>query len=63
MNVTLTNLLADHGSIVVFEGVDPKGRAVSVSVDHRPAQDIADILFADGELDVDCESWQVGYLG
>lgn len=64
MAVRITNLFADHGTIVQFLGEDEEsGDVVIVSADHRPAQDISLALEA-GEEDVyvDAEPWQVSTL-
>lgn len=71
--ITLTGLHADHGSIVVFEGIEDveddgsvdavlDARTVLVSVDHRPAQDIWNALVAGEHVMVDPEEWQIRWL-
>jgi len=44
MNVTATRLVDDHGTIVIFEGMDATGEIVYFASDHRPAQAIADAI-------------------
>jgi hypothetical protein len=51
--------LVDQGTVVVFTGTDEHQRIVTFAVDHRPAQDIVDIIRGAGELVVGIESWQV----
>ena len=59
MIIEVTNVVADYGTIVVFAGIDGEGRWVTFGVDHREAQDIADILYADGPFPVAVEGWQI----
>lgn len=58
MNVTVTAVVADHGTIVVFGGVTDEGRQVHFGVDHRPAQGLADAL-AEGPVDAVIEPYQI----
>ena len=52
-------LVADHGTVVVFEGIDSQGRIVTFGVDHRPAQDLALWIEREGSVPVHVEGWQV----
>jgi hypothetical protein len=59
LTVELQEVLSDQGTVVVFQGVDDEGRTVRFAVDHRSAQDLADILYEDGPFPVAIEDWQV----
>lgn len=60
MEVTVTEIVRDEGSIVLFRGVTDDGSAVVFACDHRPAQDIVNALI-EGDEDVTCfiEDWQI----
>lgn len=59
MNVVVTHVVRDEGSIVVFGAGSPDGdRTFHVACDHRMAQDIVDALPA-GPVEVDIEGWQI----
>jgi hypothetical protein len=57
--VEVHELVADHGSVVTFQGSDADGGLVTFSADWRSAQGIADILYAEGPFPVAIEPWQV----
>lgn len=46
-------------SVVVFEGTLDDGTRVQFGADHRNAAEMADLVFADGELVCAVESWQI----
>lgn len=64
MRLTVTEPVADHGSIVMLRGIEHEtDRVVTFAADHRPAQDIVNAL-ADGEdVEVEIEDWQVMSIG
>ena len=51
--------IVDGGSVVLFTGTDANDRVVTFAADHRCAQDIVNIVRAEGELVCGVESWQV----
>lgn len=62
MELFVTAVLRDEGSIVVFSGITTESdtlRTVSFAVDHRMAQPIADALSSGEDVYVDVEHWQV----
>jgi molybdopterin synthase catalytic subunit len=66
MEILLHRLVHDAGSVVVFEGTvsdenDP-GRIVTVTVDHRIAQDLAFMIDTGDTPLVDAEDWQVSSI-
>ena len=63
--ITVTEVLADHGSVVLMRGIEHEtDRVVTFAVDHRPAQHIADALAAGEDVEVyDVEDWQVMSAG
>ena len=65
MQVTLTALHDDHGSVVRFEGIlYESDETVLVAVDHRTAQAIIDAWVddEDAEIEIEAEGWQVSRL-
>jgi hypothetical protein len=42
--VTVSHVVADQGTIVIFDGTDEYGNDVRFAADHRQAQAIADAL-------------------
>lgn len=63
--VTVIEVVADHGSIVLLRGVEHEtDRTVTFACDHRPAQAIADALAQGEDVEVyDIEDWQVMSIG
>jgi hypothetical protein len=60
--VELHSVVADEGTVVVFGGLLCESEdlvAVTVAVDHRMAQPIADALSAGIQPVVEAESWQI----
>lgn len=59
--ITVTEVVADHGSIVVLRGIEHEtDRVVTFGADHRPAQAIADALAEGEDVEVyDVEDWQI----
>ena len=53
MSTTVTGILSDQGSIVVFATAD----GASLAVDHRSAAAIVDLLEG-GPVEVEAETWQ-----
>jgi hypothetical protein len=60
--IEVQELLADRGTVVIFQGMDDEGRTVRFAVDHRNAQTIVDILYEDGPFPVGVEDHQVLYI-
>ena len=59
LTVTADGPIVDHGTIVVFTGVDEDGVEHKVGVDHRPAQELIFLLDEQPEVVIEAESWQV----
>lgn len=59
MTLTVTDVVRDEGSVVLFRGIDEDDRTVTFAADHRPAQAIADALAAGELVEVEIEAWQV----
>ncbi len=59
LNVTATRLVADEGSVVVFEGHDDAGTYITFGSDHRPAQQIVEAIEEEGEARVEVPIWAV----
>ena len=60
MDIIVTGLVADEGTVVVFEGDDQtSGVTVVFAVDHRPARDIVTALNSGEQPLAVIESWQV----
>lgn len=60
--VTVTGVVRDCGSVVLFSGVinDGDAREITFAVDHGPAQDLAYGLdVADYDIEVGLEGWQI----
>lgn len=51
--------VADHGTVVVFQGVDETGDLITFAVDHRMAQGLADAQAEHGQIDCDVEGWAI----
>ena len=58
MRIAITDIVADHGSVVVFEGIDEGGFTVRFGADHRMAQAIVDALHRSEDPEAEVESWQ-----
>lgn len=64
MGITVTDVVADHGSVVVLRGIEHEtDRTVTFAVDHRLAQAITEALAAGEDVEVDVEDWQILALG
>lgn len=63
--ITVTEIVADHGSVVLMRGIEHETDAViTFACDHRPAQAIADALAAGEDVEVyDVEEWQIMHRG
>lgn len=62
MQTTVTRLVADSGSVVLFEGTtqnDVGDVEIRFAVDHHCAQDLVDALQRDEEPVVFLEDWQI----
>lgn len=60
IRVTVTEVVADHGSIVMLRGIEVETDAVvTFAADHRPAQHIAEALAAGEDVEVALEGWQI----
>ena len=60
MEVTVTEIVRDEGSIVLFRGLTDDGTAVVFAVDHRPAQALVDGMLNDEEdVIAFVEAWQI----
>lgn len=65
MEVTVTEIVRDEGSVVLFRGLTDDGAAVVFAADHRPAQAIVNALIEGDGDDVVCfvEPWQIVGVG
>lgn len=64
MRLTVTEPVADHGTIVLMQGIEIEtDRVVTFACDHRPAQDIVNALAAGEDVEVEIEDWQVMSAG
>lgn len=59
MEVTVTEIVRDEGSVVLFRGLTDDGAAVVFAVDHRPAQELMNGMLNDEEVVAIVESWQI----
>ena len=59
IEVTVTGIVADHGSIIVFIGTDAEGQTVTFGADHRPGEVIAEALAAGEWPVVGLEGWEI----
>ena len=59
LQVTVDQLLADQGSVVVFSGTTEAGEHVTFAVEHRMAAPIAAALTFDEEAIALIEPWQI----
>ncbi|HET7110253.1 MAG TPA: hypothetical protein VFI41_05240 [Gemmatimonadales bacterium] len=59
MEIEVTELVADGGSVVVFAGLDSDGARVTFAVDHRPAQELVNAMLNDEEVIAFVEPWQI----
>lgn len=53
MRVTVSRLIADHGTVVIFETSEGL-----IGVDHRVAAGLAEAIEAEGPVEADVEAWQ-----
>lgn len=58
-SITITGLVSNQGTIVVFEGETDDGVIVQFGVDWRPARDIAQALEEGEIIEVDVADWQI----
>lgn len=59
MEVTVTQILRDEGSLVLFRGLTDDGAAVVFAVDHRAAQGLVDGMLNDEDVIAFVEPWQI----
>lgn len=59
MNLSVTRMVRDEGSIVVFAGTDDEGREVHFGCDHGPAQEVVERIIERGTVQVAIDSWQI----
>jgi len=62
VEVMVTGILHDEGSVVVFQGVPLDESApglISFAVDHRPAQELVNGMLNEEEVIAIVEPWQV----
>lgn len=59
MEVTVTEIVRDEGSVVLFRGLTDDGTAVVFACDHRPAQELLNGLLNDEEVVAFVEPWQI----
>lgn len=59
IRLTVTACTGDHGSIVLFDGVDDKDQTYTFGVDRRYAADIYNALIEGEDVNVEIEGWQV----
>lgn len=64
MQIEVSKVNSDQGSVVVFEGYEidangDQGNTVTFAVDHRMASDLVDALFDDETPTIYIEDWQI----
>lgn len=59
MEITVTEIVRDEGSVVLFRGLTDDGTAVVFACDHRPAQELLNGLLNDEEVVAFVEPWQI----
>lgn len=59
MEVTVTEIVRDEGSIVLFSGLTDDGGAVVFACDHRPAQALINGMLNDEEVVAFVDDWQI----
>lgn len=59
MEVTVTEIVRDEGSVVLFRGLTDDGTAVVFACDHRPAQELLNGLLNDEEVVAFVDTWQI----
>jgi hypothetical protein len=60
MEIEVTQIVRDEGSIVLFQGTSLEdGRVVTFAADHRPAQELINGMLNDEEIIAFVEPWQV----
>jgi len=59
VEVTVTEIVRDEGSIVLFRGLTEDGAAVTFAADHRPAQELINGLLNDEEVIAIVDPWQI----
>lgn len=59
VTVEVQEVVANHGTIVEFLGIDSNGREVRFGVDHRPAREMIDMLYSEGPFPAMVEDWQI----
>lgn len=59
--ITVTDgaVVSDHGTIIVFEGIDEEGATRRFGVDHRMAQGLVAAIEDEGEIMASVEGWQL----
>lgn len=59
--VSVTDILRDEGTVVVFSGItnDDASREVTFALSHRYAQAIANALASGFDVNVELEGWQI----
>lgn len=61
--LTVTELIADQGSVVLFKGVTDEGETLTFAADHRCAQALVEGLSVDDDVRVAVEGWQIWSRG
>lgn len=60
MEIEVTGIVRDEGSVVLFQGVPLEGSPlVTFAVDHRPAQELINGMLNDEEVIAIVEPWQI----
>lgn len=60
MQVAVGEVVADHGTIWTFEGIEVEsGDLVHFGTDHRIARNLRSIILNEGEVICEVEDWQI----
>jgi len=59
VNVTVTGVARDEGTVVLFHAEEVDGNPITIGVDHRLAQGLVDGLEVHGEVHAAVEPWQI----
>lgn len=59
MEITVTDIVRDEGSVVVFLGMPWEGPPITFAVDHRPAQELINGMLNGEDVIALIEPWQV----
>lgn len=59
IHLTLTEVIEDAGSVVIFEGKTDDGHRFRFGADHGPARDLIEAFRTGATVHVDVEPWQI----